>query len=153
LTSAYDLDATRCLSYLTIETRGRVPLEWREAIGARIYGCDICQDVCPWNRRAADTGDAAWRARPALAGATILDLCRLSDDGWRQLLGGSAMRRAGLARLRRSLAYASASLPAGERRPALDALRSHPSAAHADVCDALDWAERPTAPAAGPNGR
>lgn len=122
----YALDATRCLSYLTIEAKGALPDEWRDASGARVFGCDICQDVCPWNRRAGVSDDPAWQPVPTLAGATILDLCHLSDDAWRAILKGSAMRRAGLARVRRSLATAAHSLPTPEeRKAALDALDSH----------------------------
>jgi epoxyqueuosine reductase len=111
ITAPYELDARRCLSYLTIETRGALADEMRDHIGAEIYGCDICQDVCPWNRRAATSDDPAWQPRPSLASPTILDLCRISDETWRALLKGSAMRRAGLRRIRRTLAYATRHLP------------------------------------------
>jgi epoxyqueuosine reductase len=136
----YQLDATRCLSYLTIESRGSVDPVLRDAIGNRVFGCDICQDVCPWNRKAATSGDAAWQPRDGLAYPRLLDLCRLSDDAWRALLRGSAMRRAGLRRIRRSLAYAAAHLPAEDRAVALGALAAHPSGADADVAEAIAWA-------------
>jgi epoxyqueuosine reductase len=135
----YEVDATRCLSYLTIETRDAVPAAWRDAIGARIYGCDICQDVCPWNRRAPESPDAAWQPRDAFRSASLVDLCRLSDDEWRALIRRSAMRRAGVRRIRRSLAYASRHLPASERAAALTALRDHPSGADPGVADAIAW--------------
>jgi epoxyqueuosine reductase len=113
----YVVDATRCLSYLTIETRGPVDESMRPAIRQQVYGCDICQDVCPWNRRAAVSDDPAWQPREGLAFPRLLDLCRLSDEAWRALLKGSAMRRAGLTRIRRSLGYAAAQLPdAGRSR-------------------------------------
>jgi epoxyqueuosine reductase len=136
----YQLDATRCLSYLTIESRGGVDPAMRDAIGAQVYGCDICQDVCPWNRRAATSDDEVWRPREGLASPRLLDLCRLTDDAWRALLKRSAMRRAGLRRIRRSLAYAAARLPAGECGQALDALASHPSAVDRHVTEAIAWA-------------
>ena len=138
----YELDATRCLSYLTIESRGSVEESLRPAIGRQVYGCDICQDVCPWNRRAAASTDPAWRPRDGLAYPRLIDLCRLSDDAWRARLKNSAMRRAGLRRIRRSLAYATATLPPSEASPALDALASHPSAADEFVADGIDWARR-----------
>ena len=141
ITAPYELDARRCLSYLTIETRGGLAGEMRERIGAEIYGCDICQDVCPWNRRAATSDDPAWQPRAALASATILDLCRLSDAAWRALLKGSAMRRAGLRRIRRTLAYATRHLPASSAREAQDCLRSHESAAFPEGAEAIAWAE------------
>ena len=136
----YVVDATRCLSYLTIESRGRVALELRAQIGNRVYGCDICQDVCPWNRRAAATDAPEWQPRDGLAFPRLIDLCRMTDDAWRAALRGSAMRRAGVRRLRRSLAYAAQALPAPDAAAALDALASHPSAADPDVQDALRWA-------------
>ena len=140
LVNAYELDATRCISYLTIETRGALPVEWRDATAGRIFGCDICQDVCPWNRRAADAADPAWRPRHGLRGASVLDLCRLPDDAWRNVIRGSAMRRAGLRRIRRSLAYAAAALEPADRTEALDALASCASAGFPEVADAIAWA-------------
>src|SRR5262245_27639914 len=78
LTAPYMLDATRCLSYLTIEQRGAVAADLRHAVHQQIYGCDICQDVCPWNRRAAVTGDPLWDPRPPLNYPRLIDLCVLS---------------------------------------------------------------------------
>jgi epoxyqueuosine reductase len=136
----YAVDATKCLSYLTIESRDAVEPDLRAHIGRHVYGCDICQDVCPWNRHAAVSDAAEWRPRDGLAYPRLIDLCRLSDEAWRALMKGSAMRRGGLRRLRRSLAYGAASLPAGEAEAALGALEAHPSAADPDVRDALAWA-------------
>ncbi|MFI5179444.1 MAG: tRNA epoxyqueuosine(34) reductase QueG [Vicinamibacterales bacterium] len=138
----YRVDATRCLSYLTIEARGAVDETLRPAIGREIFGCDICQDVCPWNRRGVVTGDPAWQPRAGLAYPWLVDLCRRSDDEWRRDLRASAMRRAGLRRIRRSLAYAAAQLPPAEARAALDALAAHPSAGDEFVTDAIAWARR-----------
>jgi epoxyqueuosine reductase len=140
LPAAYELDATRCLSYLTIEQRRPIDPPQRGAIRRQIFGCDICQDVCPWNRRAAVTTDPAWQPRPPLASASLLDLCRLSDAEWSRLLSGSAMRRAGLHRVRRSLAYAAAHLRPPDREHALNALQAEPSGKAADVAEAIDWA-------------
>ena len=136
----YVVDATRCLSYLTIESRDAVDVALRPAIRNEIYGCDICQDVCPWNRRADESDDPAWRPRAALQSPWLLDLCRFSDAEWSVVLKGSAMRRAGLRRMRRSLAYAAAHLTSADAIEALDALASQPSAGHADVGDAIRWA-------------
>jgi epoxyqueuosine reductase len=138
----YELDATRCLSYLTIESRGRVDDAWRDAVGPHVFGCDICQDVCPWNRRAARTDDPSFQPREALVFPRLIDLCRLSDDAWRKLMANSAMRRAGLRRIRRSLAYAASRLPDAERAEAGDALASHPSGRDPDVAEALTWLRR-----------
>ena len=136
----YEVDATRCLSYLTIETRGEIADEWRSALGERVYGCDICQDVCPWNRRAATTADEAWQPRDALKAPRLIDLCRLDDQAWRRLIYGSALRRAGLRRIRRSLAYATTGLADREKDEALDALAAHSSAQLSEVSAAIDWA-------------
>jgi epoxyqueuosine reductase len=141
IVAPYELDATRCLSYLTIETRGALSEAARDLIGAEIYGCDICQDVCPWNKRAATSEDPAFQPRPALAAPTLVDLCRLSDEAWRALLKGSAMRRAGLRRIRRTLAYATRRLPAPSAAIARASLRGHASAAFPEVADAIAWAE------------
>ena len=104
ITAPYQLDARRCLSYLTIETKGAIPDEFRAGIGEHAYGCDICQDVCPWNRKAVSSGDPAWQARDGLAAPRLLDLWQRTDDDLRRLLKGSPMKRAGVRRLRRNLA-------------------------------------------------
>jgi epoxyqueuosine reductase len=138
----YVVDATRCLAYLTIELRGEVETSQRPAIARQVFGCDICQDVCPWNRRASTSDDPAWQARAPLQYPALMQLCLLTDDEWRGLLKQSAMRRAGVRRIRRSLAYAAAHLPPEQSRTALDALASQPSAAYPEVADAIAWARR-----------
>lgn len=102
------LDASRCLSYLTIELKGAIPEELRAAIGPHAYGCDICQEVCPWNLAPGigQSSEEEWQPRPGLDGAQLLDLWSRSDDELRTLLKGSAMKRAGVKRLRRNLAVA-----------------------------------------------
>jgi epoxyqueuosine reductase len=102
------LDSTRCLSYLTIENKGTILEEQRVLLGSHAYGCDICQDVCPYNNSAttAASADDAWQPRQGLAAPRLLDLWRRTDDELRALLKGSAMKRAGVRRLRRNLAVA-----------------------------------------------
>ena len=146
IVAPYELDATRCLSYLTIEVKGAVADTWRHAIREQIYGCDICQDVCPWNRRAPVSPDDAWAPREGLAAPRLLDLCRLSDEAWRRVIKGSAMRRAGLRRIRRSLAYAASALPPAETAAGLAALEEHSSAQFPEVAEALAWARRRVGP-------
>lgn len=141
IVAPYDLDATRCLSYLTIEVRGAVDDALRSAIREQVYGCDICQDVCPWNRRAAMSDSPAWQPRDVFLAPRLIDLCRLTDEAWVVALKGSAMKRAGLHRIRRSLAYASAALNGPDRAEALGALRAHQSAQAAVVADAIAWAD------------
>lgn len=118
------LDSTLCLSYLTIENKGSIPEASREGIGSHAYGCDICQDVCPWNERpaVAVSADPAWQPRAGLDRPSLVDLWRRSDDALRALLKGSAMKRAGVRRLRRNLAVAIGN--SGDRAAA-DALESH----------------------------
>jgi epoxyqueuosine reductase len=100
------LDATRCLSYLTIELRGPIPEEHRHAMGSHVYGCDICQDVCPYNQLPPRSPDAAWQPRAALDMPRLVDMWRRSDSELRAILKGSAMTRAKLSGLRRNLAVA-----------------------------------------------
>jgi epoxyqueuosine reductase len=140
ITEAWTVDARRCLSYLTIESRPMVETPLRPFLQTHIYGCDVCQDVCPWNSKAPPSTDPAWRARDGLTGARIVDLARLSDAEWSARLRGSAMRRAGLRRLRRSLALACASLPPAEGAEGLAAIEAQPSADHPDVREAIAWA-------------
>ena len=102
------LDSARCISYLTIENKSSIPLEYRDAIGEHAYGCDICQEVCPWNQshKTAVSGDPAWQPRPGLDSPALTELWLKTDDELRGLLKGSAMKRAGVRRLRRNLAVA-----------------------------------------------
>jgi epoxyqueuosine reductase len=102
------LDSTRCLSYLTIENKDAILEEQRVLLGSHAYGCDICQDVCPYNNRptTASSKDAAWQPREGLSAPRLLDLWTRTDDELRALLKGSAMKRAGVRRLRRNLAVA-----------------------------------------------
>jgi epoxyqueuosine reductase len=117
------LDSTRCLSYLTIENKGSIPASLRDAIGGHAYGCDVCQEVCPWNDApAAASGDPAWQPRSGLDRPRLIDLWLRSDDELRALLKGSAMKRAGVRRLRRNLAVAIGN--AGDPGAA-DLLESH----------------------------
>jgi epoxyqueuosine reductase len=97
------LDATRCLSYLTIELRGPVPEGLTRALGSHAYGCDICQEVCPWNQSPPVSDDPAWQPRAVFDRPRAPDLLALSDEALRAHLKGSAMRRAKVQGLRRNL--------------------------------------------------
>jgi epoxyqueuosine reductase len=98
------LDSTRCISYLTIELRGDIPEEHAPGIGSHVYGCDICQEVCPWNAVAARSDDPAWQPRAAWDRVDLLTLSQRSDDELTAALRGSAMRRTKVQGLRRNLA-------------------------------------------------
>ena len=100
------LDSARCLSYLTIEHRGDIPAEYRDAMGTHLYGCDICQEVCPYNQPAPTTQDAPWQPRHGLDLPRLVDLARRSDDELRVLVKGTPMTRAKVAGLRRNLEIA-----------------------------------------------
>jgi epoxyqueuosine reductase len=100
------LDSTRCISYLTIELRGPIPESLQPGIGSWVYGCDVCQEVCPWNATAAVSADPAWQPRRIWDGADVLSLTATSDDELRGALKRSAMRRTRIDGLRRNLAVA-----------------------------------------------
>jgi len=138
----WTVDATRCLSYLTIETRRMVDEPLRPFVHTQVFGCDICQDVCPWNRKAAVSDDPAWQPRPGLQMPTIVELACRTDAEWRAFIRNSAMRRAGVRRIRRSLALAAARLPVEEAERALAAIEREPSSAFPDVREAVDWARQ-----------
>ncbi len=93
ITEAHHVDARRCISYLTIELKGSIPLEFRRAIGDRIYGCDTCLDVCPWNRFAAVSRETTYAMRPATAALRLRDYLALDDEQFRALFRGSAIKR------------------------------------------------------------
>ena len=102
----YRLDATRCLSYLSIEHPGPIPPEFRPAMGNRIYGCDDCLAVCPWNRFAAATRETKLQARPDLIDPPLADLAALDDGAFRARFAGSPVKRIGRARFIRNVLIA-----------------------------------------------
>jgi epoxyqueuosine reductase len=105
------MDARRCLSYLTIEVKGDLPETLATALGSRVFGCDICQDVCPYNQDAPVSADPAWQPRPAFDVVRLVDLANLREEALRVALRGSAMKRAGVAGIRRNVALALAARP------------------------------------------
>jgi len=104
----FRLDARRCISYLTIEHKGPIPEEFRAAIGNRVYGCDDCLAVCPWNKFAdAAAANRAFAARAELAAPELADLLDLDDAGFRQIFAGSPIKRIGRDRMVRNAAIAA----------------------------------------------
>ncbi|WP_417495400.1 tRNA epoxyqueuosine(34) reductase QueG [Maricaulis sp.] len=102
----YKLDARRCISYLTIEHKGPIPIEFRTAMGNRIYGCDDCLAVCPWNKFAAVTAEMAFHPRPELKGPLLSELAALDDAGFRQVFTASPVKRIGRDRFVRNVMIA-----------------------------------------------
>ena len=103
-----ELDATRCISYLTIEQRKAIPEALRPLLGSLVYGCDICQDVCPWNRNAPVSDRPEWAPRAEFDATDVLTLWKMSDAALDAAMRGTPMERAGTLRLRRNLAVALA---------------------------------------------
>jgi epoxyqueuosine reductase len=100
------LDASRCLSYLTIELKNEIPAVLRPALGTHVYGCDICQDVCPYNQAAPQASAREWQPRAGLNLPALVDLWRMPDADLRKLIKGGPMTRAKVTGLRRNVAVA-----------------------------------------------
>lgn len=110
LVEGWRLDARRCISYLTIEHRDELSAALRPALGNHLFGCDICQTVCPWNRRAPASCAVPLAPRPALGSLTTATLEALDERGWLDLAAGSPLRRLGYPAFRRNLAAVAANL-------------------------------------------
>jgi epoxyqueuosine reductase len=133
----YRLDATRCISYLTIEHKGPVPVELRPLLGNRIYGCDDCLAVCPWNKFAAATRHDGFRARNDLTAPELAGLAALDDAGFRERFSGSPIKRTGRGRFVRNVLYAIGNSGEPGLSSAAERLRDDPDAV---VADAARWA-------------
>ena len=116
----FALDSRRCISYFTIELRSAIPEEWRGAIGKNVFGCDICQDVCPWNRRAAVTPDSAFAPREFAP--PLEKLAALSEQEFRAMFRGSPVTRARYGGFLRNVAVAMGSIGRAEFREPLERL-------------------------------
>jgi epoxyqueuosine reductase len=144
IVDAREVDATRCISYLTIETEGTIPEAQRAQIGQHAWGCDICQDVCPWNLGAPITADPVWQG-PARHGRSAAELWQQSDDELHAIINGSAMTYVPLSRLRRNLATiigntGDAALTAILDRPGRGVKNAARSTLTPAVEDAVAWA-------------
>ena len=133
----YQLDARRCISYLTIEHKGPIPIEFRAALGNRIYGCDDCLAVCPWNKFAREASDAAYHAREALHAPKLAELAALDDASFRVLFSGSPLKRIGRDRFVRNVLYAIGNSGDTSLIASAEALKDDPSDV---VRDAAGWA-------------
>jgi epoxyqueuosine reductase len=122
ITAPHRLDARRCVSYLTIEHKSAIPIEFRKAIGNRIYGCDDCQLVCPWNKFAKRATTPDFEARNALDDSSLVDFFAWSEDEFLKKTEGSAIRRIGHERWLRNVAVALGNAPTSSE--AIESLRS-----------------------------
>lgn len=134
----YVLDATKCISYLTIELRDRqIPREHREGVGEWLFGCDVCNDVCPWNRRAPNSTEAVFQPRKDRSPQDAVDLLSLDDEGFRQRFGHTPLARPGRSGLLRNACIVLGNRGEGSHLPALRraAMDGDPI-----IRDAAEWA-------------
>jgi epoxyqueuosine reductase len=138
IVAPYRLDARRCISYLTIELRGSIPVEFRRAMGNRIFGCDDCQLICPWNKFARPTSEPAFAPRHGLDDVSLIELFGWNEAEWRQKTSGSAIRRAGYAGWLRNIAVALGNAPSSPT--VVKSLRARADDPSAVVREHVAWA-------------
>lgn len=134
----HKIDARRCISYLTIELKEPVPLEFRKALGNRIYGCDDCLSACPWNKFASVSKEAQLHARLELQAPLLSDLVQLDDKHFREIFSGSPIKRIGRHRFVRNVLYAIGNSEDASYMPLIEPLLSDESDV---VRDAALWAK------------
>jgi epoxyqueuosine reductase len=135
---AHRIDARRCISYLTIEHDGPIPDELRAPMGNRIYGCDDCLAVCPWNRFAdASAANRAFLPRAELAAPRLADLLALDDASFREMFSGSPIKRIGVKRMIRNCLIAAGN--SGDRSLA-PSIRPHAGDSDPVIAEAARWA-------------
>ncbi len=134
----YQLDARRCISYFTIELRGPIPVELRPLMGNRIYGCDDCQLVCPWNRFAKPTDEKDFQPRHGLESAQLLELFAWTEEDFLKKTAGSAIRRIGYECWLRNIAVALGNAPHDEKT--VQALQNKLHHSSALVREHVEWA-------------
>jgi epoxyqueuosine reductase len=146
ITAPYQLDARRCISYLTIENPDAIPVEFRRAMGNRVYGCDDCQLICPWNKFAQRSALPDFAERHGLGRASLLQLWSWTEEEFEKRHEGSAIRRIGYSRWRRNLAVAMGNAIADDAVPVADkdllrtALGNALPMAEALVAEHIEWA-------------
>ena len=126
ITAAHKLDARRCISYLTIELKSSIPLEFRSLIGDRIFGCDDCLDACPWNRFAQVARDTSFSARPATKGFALRDYLKLSDVDFRLMFRNSPIKRIKRGGFLRNVCVALGNIGTRDDLPALERAAKDP---------------------------
>jgi len=148
IVAPFQLDARRCISYLTIELKGSIPVELRPLIGNRVYGCDDCQLACPWNRYARPSAEPDFRVRNGLDCAELVELFAWTEDEFRRRMAGSAILRIGYERWLRNLAVGLGNAPGSAGVTA--ALRSRAQDKSALVREHVRWALERQERAPGP---
>ena len=133
----YQLDSNRCIAYLTIEKRGPVPEEFRAGIGHHVFGCDICQDVCPWNRKAPASTAPEFQARPGLVNPELAWLAEMPVEEFRETFRGSPIRRTKYSGLRRNVAIAMGNSGNRDFLPLLHKMAGDPDET---VAESARWA-------------
>ena len=137
IVAPYELDANLCISYLTIEKRGPIPEPLREGLGRHVFGCDICQDVCPWNRKAPVTSAAEYQPRDGLVNPALEWLAEMDEAQFREVFRGSPIRRTKRQGLRRNSALAMGNSGEGKFLPVLETMETDEDPV---VAEAAAWA-------------
>jgi epoxyqueuosine reductase len=135
----YQLDANKCISYLTIEKRGAIPEKLRDGMGRHVFGCDICQDVCPWNRKAPVSTAPEFQAREGLVNPALEWLAEIKAEDFREKFRGSPVRRAKLSGLRRNAITAMGNSRNRDFVPTLELLRHDKDPV---IAESAEWAIR-----------
>ena len=135
----YQLDSNKCIAYLTIEKHGAIPEEMREGIGHHVFGCDICQDVCPWNRKAPVTKADEFQAREGLVNPALEWLAEMNEEEFRQKFRGSPIRRTKRSGLRRNAAIAMGNSGNPKFSPLLKKLTTDEDS---NVAESATWAAK-----------
>ncbi len=139
LIAPYELDSNKCISYLTIEKRGSIPDEMRTGIGHQVFGCDICQDVCPWNRKAPATANPEFQPREGLVNPALAWLAEISEEEFREKFRGSPVKRAKRSGLRRNALIAIGNSPDKHLLNVAERASNDPDPV---VSEAAQWARR-----------
>jgi len=137
ITAPRRVDARRCISYLTIESKGPIPLEFRRAIGDRIYGCDACLDACPWNRHARESRETAFQARETIFSKSLCDFLTLTDDDFRAIFAKSPIKRIKRPAFLRNVCVALGNTGTPDDLTALEAAAADP---HPLIAEHAAWA-------------
>jgi epoxyqueuosine reductase len=137
ITAPRRMDARRCISYLTIESKGSIPLEFRRAIGDRIYGCDACLDACPWNRHAQESREATFQVRETVFSKSLRDFLALTEDEFRALFAKSPIKRIKRPAFLRNVCVALGNGGRWDDLPALEAAAADP---HPLIAEHAAWA-------------